>query len=350
MTPVLTLALQLLAEGPVALEWRAPPTCPDGQVLLRELGALTEAGELADGPRVRVRVTATARQVGDRHQLDLQIRTPSMSLRRRLEADACATLVQAAALLIAIAIDPLEVASQVSAASATPQLRLPADELPLAVTAPEPPPAPSPPRSTAPVRPRPTPRLRVAGLVRLEGALDAGATPGVAGDVAGAVGLLRGRLRLELHGLYTAPRAIDRGPAAVATLARWAVGARGCGRVVQGRLEIPLCLGVEAGQWLAAGAGITVGRQQARPPWLGLLAGPGLVWSPHPRVGLGARAELVVAPLRARFTVGEELVYTVDPAGLRVSAGVELRFGPGGRSFAARDRSGAVRPLPRGAP
>jgi len=341
------VALALGMEGPVALDWRAPAGCPDGQAVLGELAALTELGE---GPQPRVRVTGSTREVDGRYVLDLQLRTASMSLRRRLAAVDCATLAQAAALLIAIAIDPLEVAAQVGSIEAEPQLRWPGDDLPLALAWPERAVERVPLRVMVPEPEERAPRMRVAGLVRVDGAVDAGATPGVAADLAGVVGLLRGRLRLEVHGLYTVPRAIHRGDVAVGTLARWAVGVRGCWRLVQGRLEIPLCGGLEAGQWLAHGAGITVQRQSARPVWLGLLAGLGLIWSPHPRVGLGARAELVVAPLRARFSVGDEVVHTVDPVGLRVSLGAELRFGPGGRSFAARDGTAAVRPLPRGRP
>ncbi len=340
MSPHL-LALHLLVSDPVALDWRAPAGCPDADAVLTELAALTE---LAPTPRPRVRVTATTRASGPRHTLDLRIQTASMSLRRRLTADACDTLGQVAARLIAIALDPLEVAAQVGSEPATPQLREPATDLPLAVTddADEPPPAPpiqdlpTTTREPSPTRPS---RPRTRGLVRLDGALDTGATAGLAGDLALAAGLLRGPLRLELLALYTPPRPLHRDAARVGALARWSVGARACGRIVQDRLEIPLCAGLEAGQLLGSGAGITVERQSARPPWFARLAGLGLTWTPHPRVGLGARAELVLAPLRAQFSVGGRLVHTVDAAGLRVSLGVELRFGPG-------DGTATIRPRP----
>ena len=67
-----------------------------------------------------MRVTARTRRLGARFELDLRI--TSMSRRRRLAADACETLGEAAALLIAIAIaialDPLEVAAQVASVPA----------------------------------------------------------------------------------------------------------------------------------------------------------------------------------------------------------------------------------------
>lgn len=332
----LLAALQLLADGPVALDWRAPESCPDADAVLGELAKLAD---LEAAPRVRVR--GTTREVAGRFALDLQISTGAMALRRRLTADSCDTLGQAAALLVAIALDPLEVASQVGAVAATPELRAPASDVPLAIAGPLAEvvtlPAPAPARVPAPV----VRNIRTQALLRIEGAIDAGATPSVAGDLGGAVGLLRGRLRVEVHGLYTPARPLHLGAAEVGTLARWAVGARGCGRIVQGRLEIPLCAGLEAGQLLARGAGVTIDRQSPRPPWFALLAGLGLVWSPHPRVGLGARAELVLAPLRAGFRVGEQVVHTVEAAGVRVGFGVEVRLGDG---------SAAVRPQPRRRP
>jgi len=329
----LLIALRLLADDPVALDWRAPAHCPDAAAVLDELASLTAL----DG-EARVRVTGNTREVGGRFELALRITTTSMSLRRRLTADRCETLGQAAALLIAIALDPLEVASQVAAVSATPQLRPLAEDLPLAIVGPEAVPVPTP-RVVVPVRVMPpVRRVRTQGLLRVEGAIDAGATPRVAADVVGVVGLLRPRVRVELHGLYTVRQALQLGGTQVGSLARWAVGARGCGRVVQRRLEVPLCAGIEAGQFLGSGGGITVDRQSPRPPWLALLAGLGLIWSPHPRVGLGVRAELVLAPIRAGFRVGEQVVHTVDPAGVRVGFGIEVRLGDG---------TGPGRPQPR---
>jgi hypothetical protein len=333
MSPLVLLAL--LGGGPVELDWRAPAGCPDADAVAAELAALADLGHAA--PRVKVR--GVTRAVGERHELDLRIETRSMTLRRRLVADGCATLAGAAALLIAIALDPLELAEQVAAPPAAPWPRLPADELPLAVPADERPPAP-PPAAPPPERPLAEPAPPLAALLRLEAAVDAGTTPTVAGDLALALGLLRRRLRVELLARYTLPRPLRLDDREVGTAARWAAGARGCGRILQGALEVPLCAGLEAGQLLARGAGVTVDPRAARPAWLAALFGLGVLWSPHPRVAVSARAELVLALLRAGFTVSGRLVHTVEPAGVRVSFGVELRLGPGAR----RDGTGRVRP------
>lgn len=321
LTPLAALAL--LAEG-VTMDWRAPPECPGRDVVLAGLAGLV--GETSAAP---LDVSATTRRVGDRYELMLRIRTGAGSLRRRLVTDDCATLAEATALLVAIVLDPLEVTEVVTTPAASPTSRAPAEDVPWAAPVPEAPtPAPAPPPAPTP-RPAPAPPPEgLQPLVRVDLGIDAGATQGVSYDLGGALGLLRRRLRVEVVGLYMLPRPLVLGEQQVGRIARWSLGARACGRVRQRRLELPLCVGVEGGQYLAVGAGITVMAREARPPWFALLAGLGLIWSPHPRVGLGGRAELVVAPFRAQFSVGGELVHSAQPLGVRVGLGVEVRVGP----------------------
>lgn len=315
-------ALALLAEG-VTMDWRAPPECPGQEVVLAGLAGLVD--ETAAAP---LDVTATTRRIGDRYELVLRIRTSAGSLRRRLVSEDCATLAEAAELLVAIVLDPLEVAEVVTPA-ASPTSRAPADDVPSAAPVPAASTFASPPPSAPTPRRPPAPRPEgVQPLVRVDLGLDAGATQGVGYNVGGALGLLRRRLRVELLGLYLLPRPLVLGEAQVGRVARWSLGARACGRVRQGRIELPLCVGVEGGQYLAVGAGITVMARDARPPWFALLAGLGLIWSPHRRVGLGGRADLLVAPFRAQFSVGGELVHSAQPLGVRVALGVEVRVGP----------------------
>jgi len=197
---------------------------------------------------------------------------------------------------------------------------------------------PEPPKTPAP---KPATRGRQTSVfVRVDGAIDAGATPKIGGDVGGAVGVLHRRLRIEATGLYLLPSPLTFQDQRVGVVARWALGVRACGRFVRTVLEIPLCLGLEGGRFLASGAGITVSPLDARPPWFAILLGLGLVWSPHPRVGLGVRTEFVVAPLRAPFTVSDQLVHITQPVGVRFGGGLEIRFGPGAR----RDGTSPARP------
>lgn len=345
-------ALLLLSTcGPATLEWRAPAECPDAARVQASLAALVQRTDFA-----HVRARGEIRARAGQYALRLEIDDGRVVQRRALRSGACDALAEAAALLIAIAVDPGG-RYHMSAGTAEPTSRELAPELPLAVEAPasepvvemQPPdvaasePVTAVARPTAPrVDRRPAARPLTRALVRAEVGLAGGTIP-LAAELAGALGLLRRRLRLELFGAFTPGRPLARAGRQVGVLARWAVGVRACGRLVRGPLEVDLCGGVEAGQYLARGAGVTLGVQRARPPWLAGLVGLGLGWSPHPRVGLGVRGELVVAPLVARFGVGDEIVYTASPVGGRLGGSIELRFGAGGRG----DGTAGSRPLPR---
>ncbi|WAS90109.1 hypothetical protein [Nannocystis punicea] len=348
-----TSALLLLSlAGPPAIEWRAPEGCPTRDDVLDALAALTRPPDL-EGVRVR----GVVRRVAGRYELRLDIHTRRLTQRRVERADACESLDGAAALIIAIAIDPLEFANQLAPpppeptpepepepappVPPPPEIVEPAPVGPEPKPAADPPPPPTP--EPTPTRPPLPPRSRdLSVLVRVDGAIDAGATPTIAGDVGGALGILWRRLRMEAVGHYMPPRPLTFGAedARVGTVARWALGVRGCGRFIRGVLEIPVCLGLEAGQLLAEGAGITVDPRRARPPWFAASLGLGLVWSPHPRVGLGVRTDFLVTPLRAPFTVSDELVFITQPVGVRFAGGLEIRLGPGAR----RDGSKPARP------
>ncbi|MFZ6177253.1 hypothetical protein [Nannocystis pusilla] len=347
-----TSALLLLSlAGPPAIEWRAPAGCPTRDDVLEALAALTRPPDL-EGVRVR----GVVRRVAGRYELRLDIHTQRLTQRRVERADACDSLDGAAALIIAIAIDPLEFANQLAPPAPEPEPEpepapptpvppppdpvepAPADPEPLPVR--DPPPAPPTAPPSRPPAPPPARAHKLSVLLRVDGAIDAGATPTIAGDIGGAFGFLYHRLRVEAVGHYMPARPLTFEDARVGVVARWALGVRGCGRFLPGSLEIPVCLGLEGGQLLAEGAGITVDRRQARPPWFAVLLGLGLVWSPHPRVGLGVRTDFVIAPLRAQFTVSDELVFITQPVGVRFGGGLEIRLGPGAR----RDGSTSARP------
>ncbi|PCC74599.1 hypothetical protein SAMN02745121_06965 [Nannocystis exedens] len=347
-----TSALLLLSlAGPPAIEWRAPEGCPTRDDVLDALAALTRPPDL-EGVRVR----GVVRRVAGRYELRLDIHTQRLTQRRVERADACESLDGAAALIIAIAIDPLEFANQLAPPAPEPEpepepappppVPPPPEVVGPAPAAPAPEPAgdpPPPPRDAPPPRPRaprPARAHELSVLLRVDGAIDAGATPTIAGDIGGAFGFLYHRLRIEAVGHYMPARPLTFEDARVGVVARWALGVRGCGRFLPGPLEIPVCLGLEGGQFLAEGAGITVSRREARPPWFAVSLGLGLVWSPHPRVGLGVRTDFLVTPLRAQFTVSDELVFITQPVGVRFGGGLEIRLGPGAR----RDGSTAARP------
>lgn len=345
MTGLTSVLLFASVAGPPSLDWHAPDGCPTADDVLQSLGALTGHADLE-----QVRARGVIRRTGAQYELRLEVHTGRLHQRRSLRAAGCDTLGEAAALLIAIVVDPVEVAAQLASESSGARSRELDPDATLAVVA-EPEPAPAPPVAAEPAPRAPAPRASapapaparrararpVSLFVRLEAALDAISAPKVTGDGIGALGLLLPRLRLELHGLYSVARPFE--DPRYGTLARWALGARACGRVVRSVLEVPLCAGLEGRRFLVSDP--EVGFTDKGPSWLTLLLGLGVVWSPHPRVGVGARTEFVVAPYHALFTAksGDSVYYT-QTLNIRFGVGVEVRFGPGAR----RDGSAASRP------
>jgi hypothetical protein len=101
---VLSFAWLLLGAAPAAaqsLQWSAPEGCPRGEYVERRISTLTRGARLAG-------LDAVARIVRARGQfmLTLDVRSDGSIAQRRLTASSCESLADAAAFLIAAAIDP----------------------------------------------------------------------------------------------------------------------------------------------------------------------------------------------------------------------------------------------------
>lgn len=275
-----------------------------------------------------LQVVVEARAVGDgRFVARLELADAHDRTSRELHGASCDEVAQAAAFVTAVAVDP-----GVLAPRPGPPNR-PAPEL-----APEPPSGPSsvPPVSELeldePPASPPTPRrLPLAALVRVGAGLEALGMPRVGPLAQLAVGLQGRRWRVELVGLYRAPTPIvaERLPHVGAQIGLWTAGARGCGVVRPGPLELPLCLGLELGQALARAHGFPdAGRGQL--PWLAAVAAPALAWAPRRLAGVvavWAGLELGLPLRRGVFAVhGLGDLYPTGPVSLRVTLGVEVRI------------------------
>jgi hypothetical protein len=93
-------------------------------------------------------------------------------------------------------------------------------------------------------------------------------------------------------------------------------------------LELPLCVGAEAGQVLGFGFGFE-GARSARLPWAALTAGPGLAWAVRPAIAVFLTAEVGASLLGGRLII--ENLQTVHQVGVpfgRALIGIEGRFRP----------------------
>lgn len=208
----------LLLSAPVELSYRAPTGCPSEAILIEQVELL-----LQHPLESKVGVTAVSVAVAgevDRHQLHLGFSGGEQDLDRVLEDPDCAALIEAAALIIAIALDP-EAMGEV-----------------------EPPPErPRPPPIDGLLAPGipfeiPYPRLGLSvfgGLDLGRGALGA--------DLAVAGAILWSRLRFELLLLWALPRGVPGGELSV-----YAAQGRACiDGLGLGALELPVCPGLELG-------------------------------------------------------------------------------------------------------
>lgn len=269
------IALLLAAAAPVlALDYQAPAGCPAAAELFAEVQRLRGpliAGDVDPDVRARVRV----REVGSGWVAEVET---SGGGRRALEADTCQRAVEAAAVVLSLAL-------------ANP--RAPAEPAP---AAPEPAPAP-------PVPPPPPPPARVAPFVGVTG----GARFGVLASPVAAALLTGGVewrwLRVEARVGLGAPSLV-RGAGAAANVDSWFhAGLTGCGAVVDAaaaRLE--LCAMADAALLTAQGTAVPT-PSQGSALWLGLFGGAAAL-SPIWR-GLSAVLDggVGVALARPRFFV-----------------------------------------------
>ncbi|MFY0540734.1 hypothetical protein [Nannocystis pusilla] len=91
------------ADGSWQLSWQAAPECPRAAEIEARVTALL--GGSPGGPQLRVR--AAVERTGDEWRLHLLARRGGASQRRVLRHRDCATLGEATALLVALAVDPV---------------------------------------------------------------------------------------------------------------------------------------------------------------------------------------------------------------------------------------------------
>jgi hypothetical protein len=318
---------------PIELVWEAPPACPDAEAVRARIDHVVPE----PGPGVRVRAEAHVLEEADTFALQLRIDDGMRTETREVRSRDCDALARATGLVIAVAIDPVQVARspQVASPTVAPEIEPPAvlDPSPLAV-----PDRPAPrsrvdtPRAEAPERDRQ--ELPVRFGLRPELLVGGGLLPGVVGlGVAGTFAVL-GRARpwrAELGGAYWFPRRATIADTPTAGGDIWLAHARatGCGVPSLPRVEFPICAGLDVGAAGGRGFGEGVVTRTDADLFVGLHAGVGAAWAPIPALALFARVEGVVALNRPAFMVegvGTENVHRVGAAGAAGAFGLEVRF------------------------
>ncbi len=359
-----SLALWLMAappgEGaPTEVRWDAPSACPNEVTVRTAVEELL--GVPLTEPRPRRLTVIAAVQAGEPGwSLRIFTITAEGTRERALRYDRdCAVLARAAAVLIAIAIDPevlgrldpqtlalvdppaeisapaeISTPAPVAACSpGNPSCRTTADPaVPASLVSREAPPVVHPPPAgilpsveaptTRSRRPRPRAGLRIAG------GLGWGDLPSVGGGLSLAAAMVLPRVRVEALGAVWPARRVRLGTTgAGGNFLSWTLGARVCPVVRLHRvLELPICAGFEAGRVLVESVQL-VDANEARSPWFSFIVAPALVYTPRPWLALWLAPELVIPTIRTAFQVSDVgVIHRAQPANVRALLGVEFRF------------------------
>ncbi len=281
------------------ITWSAPPGCPGEGELRAAVARLLGRPLDRPGEALRVRGEVT-REPGDgRFHLWLSIGFGAGPPKeRRLAADTCAQVTDAAGVVVALAVDD-------------------------AASVPIPPPAPSPSEEPPPA---PRPQRPVWDLAAI-GGVDVATLLGPAVGLGVGAGVDLGFGRIELRAMGWLPReAVVVGSPVAGNVSLVAGGPRYCRWLLGPVFDLAPCGGLEAGAILGTGVGALrpstgVGRWLA--PELGLL---GIVRA-SPRFALSLALDGLALVFRDELVVANVgVVYRPPPVTLRVAVGMHLRF------------------------
>lgn len=320
--PLLLAALVAASDARVepsdapSVAWIAPASCPGGARLRgaieRRLGR-----PLADD---EVKLSGVVVDDGDAWSVTLQIAIGERSSTRTLTATDCGALTEAAALVVAVSLDAVQAASMLESPAPAPTPSTP------------PPPARAPtPPVTDPVdaptdeRSRTPPQISIG----VAGGVGVGATPSVAAAVTMQTGVWWRRAAITLGGHWQSPRSASIAGGSVA-VQMGAADVRGCGRFTRGRLDVPLCAGLEVGAMRGRGS-VAPGSRTRVGLWLGAIASLELWGRVHRNLDLGVAAIAGVPIVRPSFQLrgpGPAVaVFAPAPVVARVVAGIRVMFG-----------------------
>lgn len=312
MSPAETTPSQAAPAPSVApalkLSWHAPSDCPSAAQLRVQVHHY-----LSGSTQTALRVDAQVTPGLTGYRLEMVIASDHGAATTLLEHVDCAALAEAAALKIALALEPLGFFEE-------PVLECPVAPVSACPAEPELEP-----------EPEPEPVQRQIAL-RLAAGLDWGTLPGIGPSFEGGIALIRWpRVYLLATGAYWTGREFWRldDPSVGGQLSAAGGGLQACPVLHAAGLEFPLCVGIEASRVFARGLGGQRGAT-TRFTRVAVSLNPQVSWNPHNRLGLWLGLGLAVPLLNYTLEVGPPTtVYRAKPLSARVAAGLEVRFGRG---------------------
>jgi hypothetical protein len=333
------LCSRLAAAEHVAVEWAAPQACPS-EASLRQAVEAHLGQPLALTREQPLNISAQVVADRDGYTARLRFQSGSGLEERVLEHPECPKLLDAAALVIALAIDPERVnARQAPGAppTAEPAVAAPRPGPALLAARPVPPAlAPAVTSNASPARdgaPPSRPERRGTPLhypMSVFGLLGGQALPGVGAGVGVDIGLARGHFELSLVARYWLPRsrAVPDIESAEISLAWLSGEVRGCGVPWLGAVRLRLCGAVGGGDlW---GRGVAVGKARTRHTGVPTLSAEAALAYGHGKVSpfLGVSADWLMVQPRLGVTQGNNIieVYASSPVALSGLLGLTYRL------------------------
>ena len=329
----------------VSLRWSAPSDCPTGTEVLDEVRRLLGSRASSDGESLDV-VAEVKRKDDGAYVVRLEIRGDEGPRVREVSAVSCVALGRAAALIVAMTVDP-EAALMAEPAPSPPSQTPPEQTPPRQTEITQGPPAapkPSAPIPKPPAQPPAQPKvvaspnaapkrdaafLRPTIAVALHALGDVGTLPGASAGVGGAFGVFLGRFRGELGFSYFPSRkgAFAALPTASADV-DLALGHVSTGIVfaVLPKIELTPKLRLDAGLVHASSFGITDARE-GDAPLVGIGAGVHGSLRVAQRIRLVLEPDIVFHVTRPRFIVtGVGDAHLPSLVVGRIALGFEWRF------------------------
>ena len=301
------------------VRWDAPDDCATAQDVRAEVSRLGVESTAPREPRVGaeevLRVSGTVTRSDDeRWRLTLVLKQRGRPQGRALEAPSCRALVESAAFIIAVALDP----SVGGLAQPEPKPEPASEPKP----EPEPTPGPEP-------EPKPEPPQRTLwAAIQAGGGMRVGSSP-IGGTAELAVGVEGLRWRVELGGAYDPPREFEGVDPSVAMRLQAGRGAlRGCYVASIRRVAFPTCAAAEVGGLDAAGRRLETSLRRRR-LWLAFGLRGGVEIRIVGPLALALTTEALIPVIQHEFTAGpapEVLIHRIGPADVRVAGHVRLRF------------------------
>ena len=294
----------------VVFEWTAPAGCPTAATLRADVERLLRHPLAASTTALEVRIRVAHAPKGPYH-MELKTITAAGAGERTLDAPTCSAAADAAALIVALAVDPSSVAAAAPSSRAAPvEVEPPVFAVARPAAAGS---EPAPPSTKGRAGVRPT----IGVAVRVGAMGDGGALPRPTAGPAIAAGVRLWRARgvgafavhAEITGGYLWPaKGTVAGMAEVGgRIGLWAAGAQVCPAFERGRWSARLCARFEAGVMHGRGFGVAVVASGSA-PWLALGGGAVVALKLVDRLGVYAEAG-------AALPVGGRPTFTLENVG-----------------------------------